>query len=92
MRDIVVCEDQTGGTAILTTDSPQSHYGCPVLRIEAEDIDGDFGPRDLLGDPERGFVTAAEVVAGWIGRGDRNESEVEAARRFLQQWPEGPQV
>ena len=42
MEDILISEDKNGGTAILTTNSPVSHYGIPVLRITAEDVAGDF--------------------------------------------------
>jgi hypothetical protein len=77
----------------LTTDSPASHYGLPVLRIDAADVAGDFGPADLLGDVDRPeTLTAAEIVAGWAMNAERNEEELEAARTFLSQWPEGPQI
>ena len=94
MEDILITKDKKGGTAILTTGSPLSHYGVPVLRIEAEDVDGDFGPADLIGDldqPER-IITAASIVAGWAKTGERTREETEAARLFLCQWPEGPQL
>ena len=94
MEDILIIKDEKGGTAILTTWSPQSHYGCPVLRIEAEDVDGDFGPADLIGDldhPER-IMTAASIIAGWAKTGKRTKEEIETAGLFLSQWPEGPQL
>jgi len=94
MEDILISKDDKGGTAILTTDSPMSHYGIPVLRIEAEDVDGDFGPADLIGDldhPER-IITAASIVAGWAKTGKRTKEEIEAAGLFLSQWPDGPQL
>lgn len=84
--NIIVATDKNGGTAALTTDSPLSHYGAPVLRIEADDIDGDFGPRDIIdGRP------AAYAVAGWAIQAERTPEEIEAAKKFLSQWPEGPQ-
>lgn len=97
--NILVTRDAQGGEAWLTTDSPASHYGCPVLRIEADDVDGDFGPADMIdtsGDanrihPER-IVTAADVVAGWARSTERTPEEIEAARKFLSQWPDGPQI
>jgi hypothetical protein len=65
MEDILIATDEDGGTAVLTTNSSQSHYGCPVLRIDARDVDSDFGPADLIGNLERGpLMTAASVVAG----------------------------
>ena len=91
MEDILIIKDEKGGTAILTTWNPQSHYGCPVLRIEAEDVDGDFGPADLIGEVPN-LVSAASIVSGWAKTGKRTKEEIEAARLFLSQWPEGPQL
>ena len=91
MEDILITTDPKGGKATLTTDSPQSHYGTPVLRIEAEDVEGDFGPADLIGWPPK-MMYAAEVVAGWARQPERTDDERVAAGRFLRQWPEGPQV
>lgn len=95
----LVLRDAQGGEAWLTTDSPVSHYGCPVLRISAEDVLGDFGPADMIdtsGDPERihpdRIITAADVVVGWAMKPDRTPEEKAAARKFLRQWPEGPQI
>ena len=94
--DILILEDTNGGTATLTTQSPQSHYGCPVLRIEDDDdrIDGDFGPADLIDFRSlgSGLVSAAEIVYGWAHRPGRTLEEIAAARLFLCQWPEGPQI
>jgi len=94
MEDILITKDGKGGTAILTTNSPVSHYGIPVLQITAEDVDGDFGPADLIGDldhPER-IITAANIVVGWAKTGKRTKEEIEAAGLFLSQWPDGPQI
>jgi hypothetical protein len=68
-----------------------SHYGIPVLRIEAEDVDGDFGPADLIGEVPN-LVSAASIVSGWAKTGKRTKEEIEAARLFLCQWPDGPQI
>ena len=91
MKDIMVCKDKSGGTAVLTTASPASHYGIPVLRIEAYDISGDFGPADIIGEPPKMF-TAAEIIAGWASQNGRTAEELTAARKYLAQWPEGPQI
>ena len=89
----IIATDQDGGTAVLTTDSPQSHYGAPVLRIDAADVKGDFGPLDPIGDVGSPLIlTAAGIVAGWAMNAERSEDEREAARAFLRQWPEGPQI
>ncbi len=88
MNDLLVTQDEKGGTATLTTASPLSHYGLPVLRIEAEDVSGDFGPSDCIAPG----LTAAGVVAGWAKEEGRTPEELQAARRFLSQWPDGPQA
>ena len=77
----------------LTTKSPQSLYGLPVLRIEGDDFPTDYGPEDdvsLLA----GLVVlkAGELVAAWASVKDRTPKEREAARKFLRQWPDGPQI
>lgn len=93
MEDIVIATDPEGGSAVLTTHSPMSHYGCPVLQITAEDVDGDFGPADLIhDDAHERIYPAANVVAGWAMKPERSVLEVKAARMYLAQWPEGPQV
>ena len=89
--EILITKDEKGGTCHLTTYSPQSHYGIPVLRIDGEDIDGDFGPADIIGTAPD-IIYAAEVVAGWAKETGRTTEEIEAARSFLRQWPEGPQT
>ncbi len=70
----------------LTTESSASHYNIPVLRIESN-AGPDLGPSDFIG---KQF--AAQLVAKWAGKKCRKPEELEAARRFLRQWPEGPQV
>lgn len=93
MRHLIL-EDEAGGTAVLTTESSASHYGVPVLRIEADDVDGDFGPADLIGDLDKPstLMTAASIVAPWGNQPERTAAERKAARQFCAQWPEGPQV
>lgn len=94
MDDILIAKDEDGGTAVLTTWSPMSHYGIPVLRVTADDVDGDFGPADIIGDPRQpeSLITAASIVAGWASQPGRTDAERAAARSFLQQWPAGPQI
>ena len=89
----MIIEDENGGTASLTTDSCLSRYGIPILRVEAEDINGEYGPGDVLNvDDTRGILTAAQIVAGWALNPERTKEEIKAAQAFLRQWPEGPQV
>lgn len=89
-----------GVQAILTTDSPASHYGVPVLRVEGKGVEDwpDFGPSDTLGS---GFSAAALVAAcatGVLPYGvggaihPMSPATREAARAFCRQWPNGPQI
>lgn len=82
--NIFVLLGTEGGTATLTTDAPASHYGLPVLRVVSRDLNGDFGPGDLLVPG----VTAAQLVRGWARQPGRSDEEIEAARRFLSCMPE----
>ncbi len=81
MEDILIMVDEKGGFAILTTDSPMSRHGIPVLRVKAEGIDGDLGPADLIGERKRPEMirTAAGIVAEWIRTGKHTEEELEAS-------------
>lgn len=88
MTHILISTDPNGGQAYLTTNSSQSHYGVPVLRVEADDVSGDFGPADII----HGTMTAADVIAGWAREPERTEEEVKIARQYLSQWPDGPQL
>ncbi len=94
LDDITIITDPDGGTAVLTCNSPNSHYGAPVLQIDAEDIDGEFGPADLIdfSGIGQGLLPAANIVAAWASDPERTDEEREAARRFLCQWPDGPQL
>ena len=89
--DITMIKNESGEKTSLTTESPASHYGMPVLRIEAEVVSGDFGPADLIGEPPKAF-TAAQGVAGWGSQPERTPEEQHAAKAFLGQWPDGPQI
>jgi hypothetical protein len=77
----------------LTTMSPQSHYGIPVLRIEGDEAPYDYGPADNISLLDGLLViSGAELVDAWARGEDRTEEEREAARMFLSQWPDGPQL
>lgn len=84
MDDVLVMKDEQGGTATLTIFSPMSRYSKPVLRIEADDISGDFGPGDMIQTPD-GIITAGQVVAGWMERPGRTDQEKAAGKSFLSQ-------
>lgn len=91
---ILVMKDKEGGTAYLTDESTSSSYGIPILQITAHDIDSDFGPADLIGDltkPET-ILTAAQIVYAWAILKVRTKEERQAAKSFLSQWPDGPQI
>jgi len=85
----LILTDDDGGTTRLTTEHAASSYKIPVLVIEAEDVAGVFGPADLIGDSG---ISGADVVAAWGRAPERTDHERDAARRYLQQWPDGPQI
>ena len=88
----VVLNDPKGGMAYLTAESQGSSHGVPVLEIRAGDVDGTFGPEDLIYDESGPVMRAASLVELWASSPERSDDEIEAARRFLRQWPDGPQV
>jgi hypothetical protein len=96
MQDIIITRDADGGVAYLTTASPQSHYGIPVLRIDgAKDIPDrgiDYGPANVIAQTGNHMLTGASIVAGWAMDKKRTPREVEIARLYLSQWPDGPQI
>ena len=91
----------------LTTDSPASHYGIPVV----EDLNGNaYGPASLLPVPEKfnnifavNRNTCDSFIVSWceaytkdndgniLGM-DRTKEEILAAALFLGQCPEGIQI
>lgn len=75
----------------LTTGSPMSHYGIPVLRVTISGKSVDLGPADLLPDEinSTGTATAAHLVVSKAIMGIFDRA---AAELFCSQWPEGPQV
>jgi len=79
------------GDAWLTNESRASRYGIPVLEVTRGDVSGTFGPKDIIGEPPPLFCTA-QVVLSWGMKPDRTVDERDAARRFLSQWPAGPQL
>ncbi len=83
--------DEAGAKAVLTIASSASSYGIPVLRVASKVFSGDFGPGDRFLNDE-GRRTAGSLVAEWANAEGRTAGELEAARRFLRQWPDGPQV
>ena len=91
--DYVIIRDPEGGVAKLTNQSPSSRYGVPVLEITGVDIEGDFGPADILDyRPGSAPLYAAAIVVAWGSQHGRNPTERAAARMFLRQWPDGPQI
>lgn len=51
------------------------------------DLNGSYGPSDHIG-----RHTVAELVQAWAQRRGRTAEDRAIARRFLQQWPAGPQL
>jgi len=94
MDDILILEDEEGSRVILTTNSPLSVHGIPVLRIEADDIGGDYRAMDRIDATGTGeaVIPVAGMVVNWARHPGRTAEELEIAKMFLRQWPEGPQV
>lgn len=75
--NIIIAKSELGYIC-LTTESPASSYGTPVLRVESLEVSGDFGPNDPFGG-----VPAAQVVRKWMSGSGRTDEELEAGRKFL---------
>ncbi len=90
----LVTSDEPIGEAWLTNEGPQGSYGAAVLQVTSHSAKGSFGPSSLVGDVTRPetLTTAADLVLSWAMRSGRTAREIEFARSFLQQWPEGPQI
>lgn len=84
----LIAKDPEGGTAYLTNENSASRYGIPNLEITSEEVDGIFGPADMVGEDRN----AAALVFAWARLPGRTEEEREAAHSFLRQWPQGPQI
>ena len=94
---IILWPDNEDWEIFLTTESPQSSHGLPVLRQISKrnpdpSKDWTFGPADRWSPAENDEQTAADIVMTWAREKSRTQLELEAARSFLRQWPEGPQL
>ncbi len=81
--------------ATLTTQSGASHSGIPILRVQDptyhDSIDlepAEFAPCREDDLPE----TAAELLVHIHARRPLTGEALDCARRFLKQWPDGPQL
>jgi len=88
----LILTDEEGGTAHLTTDSPASKDGIPVLRIVAADVRGDYTAENVILNQENptdmSLVTpAADVVAWWLLAPGRTAEEIQAGQLFLSTLP-----
>jgi hypothetical protein len=93
--DHLIYQDSELGSARLIGKPPAGSREVPVLHVERDGLCGDFGPADILADPWSGSPSAqrvAEIVYIWTICPERTETEREAARLFLWQWPDGPQL
>ena len=74
-------KDADGGEVRLTNISLSSRFGVPVLQFIAEDMDGEFGPRDLIDLTAMGggLVSGAFLVLVWALAPERTEDERAAA-------------
>lgn len=73
----------------LTTEHPRSNYGLPVLTIDGEA----YGPSDSVPNPMQLAGGTAATAGYWVawrlnGDVDTTPEMVEAARKFLSQWPD----
>jgi hypothetical protein len=91
--DIEILKHQ-GISVRLTTLSPVSNYGFPILRVEGHPAgDEDCGPADTVPHTEdEPGGTAAALVCAIHERDHLTGAALEAARSFLSQWPDGPQI
>lgn len=85
MHDIMIYNSKRQ-TAYLTTRMPGSSYGGPVLRVNGENL----GPADSVDAYGQKFTAAELVYVAAKIRMPRRDLEI--CRRFLAQWPEGPQL
>ena len=96
-------ERDYNGSVVLTTNSPASSYGLPVLRVSGRPgrrYDGidDLGPASQM-PGQIVEITCAEYVLSAVepscvkvfGGNDSDEA-IEAARLFCSQWADGPQL
>ena len=87
--NVLVHTDHFFGEIRLSSGGP---FGYPinalVLRTDDDEM---FRPSDIIPTEGRNVV-AAVMVYEWALREERTEAEVNAARRYLCQWPIGPQI
>lgn len=89
----LILTDEDGGTAHLTTDSPASKNGIPVLRIAAADVRGDFTAKNYILNPENPtdmslMTPVADVIAWWLLSPGRTPEEMSAGELFLSELPD----
>jgi len=91
--DFLISSDEDGESR-LTNQAPFSVTGLPMLHISSSEINGDFTADDIITfNPETNEICiAAYVVENWALNPERTAEELEAARLFLRQWPDGPQI
>ena len=76
---------------VLTDEDAASNYGIPVLvQRDVATKPRAYGPGDLLR-----YANTVLPAAQWVvrlGALKRDQAELEFCRRFLKQWPAGPQL
>jgi hypothetical protein len=86
--DFLVHIDQYLGECRLTSGQlPGGASGDPVLLVDGDPL----RPGDVIESGGR-MIVAALLVHEWASREGRTEQEINAARRYLSQWPAGPQI
>jgi hypothetical protein len=87
MNFIIHTDHYLGECRLTAEDFHGSRKCAPTLII----TDCSYRPNDLVEMDGEGVV-AARMVLEWATRWGRTEAEVDAARRYLRLWPNGPQL
>lgn len=75
----------------LSTEHPASSYRFPVLVNRA--TNEAYGPKDIVNlYPSWGYMTGSVALIRIMKRKKANSEEIQAAKSFLSQWPDGPQI
>jgi hypothetical protein len=68
------------------------HPFLPTAEVNTAHLRGTFGPAAVIVGKDQTLRTVAQAVVEWATRPERTQEEREAAKRFLEQWPQGPQL
>jgi hypothetical protein len=88
LMNFIIHTDHYLGECRLTSEDFHGFRKCPPTLIIT---DCAYRPYDVVEMDGEGVV-AARMVIEWATRWGRTEAEVDAARRYLRLWPNGPQL